>query len=327
MANLGTYATAATEAAIQSQTEAGVVAALAASATTPQPVFPGGLYVVTNRNGEQHVIDTYKWNGADLGRPTRKTGTVEVHNSDAFSWLIAKHGLAETEIYANVRDQSVTAVLNAHGGTDPVLTDGSYAPRTATAYRETPDEDAVSLDSDDRNAGWGDHRVVLRLHKTPAWLAWEAIDRKMLPQEAFAEHVEERLVDFTEPSGAEMLELAQTFQASRGAAFESSHRLADGQTQISYREDTKATAGKAGQLTIPDELALALVPFEGGVRYRVGVRFRYRLNGGHLGVGIVLTRPEDILRAAFLDEVKAIHDKTGRLILDGVAPSRRSSHG
>lgn len=235
-------------------------------------------------------------------RPRRKTGDVAVHDADSFVNYLAKHGLPETEIYADIPAGRLTAIVNAHQDADPT-------------------GDATDAD---RGAGWADHRLSLVLQQTPAWKAWAIHDRKMLGQVDFAEHIEERLAEIVTPPGADMLELAQTFQATRSVAFESSRRLANGQTQLAYREEDTATAGKKGQLQIPERFELALRPYEGTDPYKVTARLRYRINGPTLTIGYLLDRPDEILRAAFLDIVTDVAHHTERTILNGTAPATQA---
>jgi uncharacterized protein YfdQ (DUF2303 family) len=229
------------------------------------------------------VIDIEKHLDKYRDRPRRKTGLVSVHDAPAFIAYLTKHALPETEVWADLANQQLVAVINANEGIDA----GAIA---ATSTVEGP-------------AGWADHRAQLVLRKTPAWTAWATNDRKFLTQTTFAEHVEERLPDFASPSGADMLELAQSFKAHTRVEFEASRRLSSGQTTLVYREEGTATAGKKGDITIPDIFTLGLAPFDGCEGYKVQARFRYRITDGNLSLGYVLERPEDILRAAFSDIV------------------------
>lgn len=223
------------------------------------------------------VIDIEKHLENYRDRPRRKTGVVSVHDAPAFIAYLTKHALPETEVWADLANQQLVAVINAHLG--------------------------QTGDGVEDYAGWGDHRAALSLRKTPAWIAWAGNDRKFMAQTAFAEHVEERLPDFVSPAGADMLELAQSFKAHTKVCFESSRRLKSGETTLEYREATEATAGKKGDIVIPDVFVLGLAPFDGCEGYKVNARFRYRITDGVLLLGYVLERPEDILRAAFSDIV------------------------
>lgn len=139
----------------------------------------------------------------------------------------------------------------------------------------------------------------------------------MLAQTAFAEHVEESLLDITAPPAADMLEIAQSFQATTKVAFESGHRLNSGQQQLTYVEETGAKAGRKGELTIPQTFELALAPFEGSATYKVSARLRYRIGDGQLRIGYFLDRPEEVLRSAFIDTLTAIEAGVGGKALRG----------
>lgn len=225
------------------------------------------------------VIDLEKHLEAFRDRPRRKTGTVHVHDAPAFIAYLSKHALPETEVWADIANQQLVAIINAH-------------------------EESEAIAGGD--AGWGDHRAQLVLRKTPAWATWATNDRKFLTQIAFAEHVEERLPDFVTPPGADMLELAQSFKAHTKVNFESSRRLKSGETTLEYREQTEASAGKKGDIVIPDTFTLGIAPFDGTEGYKVNARFRYRISEGTLFLGYVMERPEDIQRAAFDDIVTAV---------------------
>lgn len=236
--------------------------------------------VVVPEGAHVEIIDLEEHLEAFRDRPRRKIGTVQVHDAPAFIAYLSKHALPETEVWADLANQQLVAVINANMG--------------------------QTGDGVEDYAGWGDHRVKLVLHKTPAWVAWAGNDKKLMAQSSFAEHVEERLPDFVTPPGADMLELAQSFKAATNVAFESSRRLKSGETTLEYREQTEATAGKKGNIAIPDVFALGIAPFDGAEGYKVNARFRYRITDGTLLLGYVLERPEDVLRLAFDDIVTAV---------------------
>lgn len=238
---------------------------------------------VTPAGADLHVIDLETHREALRERPRRKTGQFVVNDAASFIKYLDRHGTADTEVWADSEKMSVQAYLNGHG-TEP---------------------------------GHHDHALTLVLRATPAWVAWRDSDRKMLSQVTFAEHVEDRLLDITEPSGATMLELAQTFQAKRQLAFESSKALSSGEVQFEYREQVDATAGKAGRLQIPQSFTLGIAPFYGSPAYKVTARLRYRIDGGKLTLGYTLDRPEDVLEAAFGDVLSDIDAGIDPVILRG----------
>lgn len=255
--------------------------------------------VIIPAGAQQQVVDIERLREFDLPRPRRKNGTVRVHDSNSFVEYLGKHGLPETEVWADVTRQQLVGVVNAH-----------EAVRDSETHRN-----AIVADG---GAGWADHRATLELRPTPAWEAWARLDRKLVDQNSFAEHLEDRLVDVINPTGADMLELAQTFQATIGVSFESSKQLSSGERQLEYKENVESRAGRRGQMQIPKDFQLGLIPFEGAEAYKVTARFRYRITDGTLRIGYLLDRPEDVLRTAFMDIVAAVEQQITAPMFRGV---------
>ncbi|HET7690007.1 MAG TPA: DUF2303 family protein [Nocardioidaceae bacterium] len=271
-----------------------VDAALAAA--EPKPLGPNRFHVVTAPAGATvRLIDTDVELDEFAERPRRKSGTYAVHDADSFVGYLEKHGLGQhtTEVWADVTKARVVGVINAHLGT--------------------------TGDGIEDYAGWADHRVTYDVAYTDAWKAWAKFDGQLLSQSDFAEHIEERAIDIISPSAAEMLELAQHFQATTGVTYESSKLLSSGERQFEYKETIDAKAGKRGQLEIPKEFQLALTPFEGADPYRIVARFRYRLDNGVLRIGYRLERPSDLLRDAFLGVVAKIEENVEAPVYRGVS--------
>ncbi|MFJ2183411.1 DUF2303 family protein [Streptomyces anulatus] len=247
---------------------------VAMRAAQPHQLDPGFIYTIVTPGGGVQKVDL---TGPEhTGIPARKSGTTLVRDVDSFLAYFDKHSDESTEVYADVESRTITAVLDAH---------------TAN------------------NARWSGHRLELRLRATSAWRAWTSMDGQLVPQGQFAEFIEDNLVDLVEPDSATMLELAESFEATTSAEFQSSQRLDSGQRRFSFVEDVQAKAGHKGEITIPATLTLALRPFEGCEAYRVIARFRYRLDRqkGELRLGFKIERPEDILTSAF-EDIRALVD-------------------
>jgi uncharacterized protein YfdQ (DUF2303 family) len=223
--------------------------------------------VSTPSGGTSKVIDLEQERERFAETPRRKKGTYNVLDADSFVAYLFKHGDNDSEVWADDTKATVVGVLDAN-------TDGS-GPR------------------------WEQHAVAYQAKKTDAWKAWLAADGKLGSQSDFAELIEDRAIDIVEPAAADMLELAQTFQATIGVNFESSKRLSSGERQLEYRETVDAKAGKAGQLDIPEKFILGVRPFEGADAFKVIARLRYRIVDGALRIGYKLERPEDVEREAF----------------------------
>lgn len=223
--------------------------------------------------------------------PVRKTGQVILTEAVSFAAYVNDHKVeAHTEVWADRDHGRLVAVLNGHARRD-------------------------------RAAGWGDHRATLALRFTPAWKAWTAINGRQLPQAEFADFLEDNLPDVVEPDGAALLEVATSIQATVGAVVKSAIRTDNGEVQVRYEEQVEGKAGRAGDLTIPTRIALRLTPFEGGEPYRVEARLRWRAGNGSLTLGVVLDRPDDVVRAAFGDLVELVEAETDLVVLHGTPSS------
>ncbi|HEY6012670.1 MAG TPA: DUF2303 family protein, partial [Candidatus Limnocylindrales bacterium] len=133
-----------------------------------------------------------------LGPAISQAGTTVVRDESAIVTLAERWGHPQSVlVYADAVSRKVTAVLDDDPG------GGQY--------------------------GWRDRRVQLDLVHTPEWVRWAAIDGKLLSQVDFAEHVEACLEDIRSPSAADMLEIAQTLEATVDVTFRSGVRLRDGQ--------------------------------------------------------------------------------------------------
>lgn len=267
--------------------DAQVIAEVAAAAVEPFPIDPSQIYtVVTPLGVERKVIDAEQ----HLASPRRKTGTVLFYEDRSFSRYLNKHKIVNrTEAYADVDKRRVVALVNGHGGDVP---------------------------------GWGDHRANLELRFTPDWKFWSSLNGTLNAQLVFAEHIEDGIDQIIDPPGAQMLELAQSFNASRSVSFRSAQRLSNGETKFNYTETINASAGSSGEITIPQEFTLALAVFEGTDPYRMTARLRYRLTEGTLSIGYQLVRPEDTIRAAFNDVLDRIEGDTELTMFHAAEPER-----
>jgi uncharacterized protein YfdQ (DUF2303 family) len=221
-----------------------------------------------------------------LAHPRRAKGTVRLFTPAALVAYVKRHIDTSTTIWADVERRRIAAILNDHEG-------GGAGP-DASSY-----------------PGWRDHQALLELRHPPPWRRWMARNGRIGTQQEFAEHIEESLSDIVTPPAAEMLELAQSFQAAKSVAFRTDRRLQSGQVQLTYEETIEAKAGQRGEITIPQTFRVALQPFEGMDLYSVEARLRYRLRDGQLAIGYVLERPEDIVRAAFEEVTGQIGEATG----------------
>lgn len=235
--------------------------------------------VTTPNGGSVKIIDLETERDKVRNTPRRKTGTYKVHDAESLVAYVAKHGDADSEIWADTPAAEIVAVLNAHIG---------------------------DRDDQETSGRFEDHRVKYSVLLTEGWKRWTQFDGQLLDQDDFADHIEERAIDVVKPTGAEMLEIAQTFKATIGVKVDSSIRLSTGQRQFTYHEEIDGKAGKAGRMEIPETFDIALRPFEGADAFKVTARLRYRMADGVLRMGYKLERPEDVIREAFLSVVQKV---------------------
>ncbi|WP_242089195.1 DUF2303 family protein [Curtobacterium sp. DN_7.5] len=259
--------------------EAAVVAGLAQQAVHPEELETGVVYVEADGSGGSRIVDTDRY----AANPRHIEASRVVGDAESFVRYVTKHVIAgHTEVYADVPSSSVVAMIDSH---------------------------------DAAVGGWQKHRAQLELRHTKSWEAWTKVDGKLLEQTDFAEFIEQQSLDVRSPETAVLIEIAQSFQAKTSVDFEGGERLDSGQVRLEYKETVTAKAGQKGHIDIPTELELLLRPYIGGPVYVVVARFRYRLRGSQLGLGIVLQRPQEILDAAFADIVTEIRD--GKTVVKG----------
>lgn len=269
------------EAVAAARVENDVVANLAFQAAKPDVLDDRGLYLAVAADGGRAVVDvTGEIRELDTRLPARKQGTYRFGDPDDFLQYLDKHATEATELWGDDKQSTIKAVIDAHAAGVP---------------------------------GHEQHIAILTLTYTDDWKAWIERDGKYSDQVSFAEFIEDHLPNFVSPSGADMLELAQSFQATNKVDFASSQRVNSGETQLVYTENVQASAGKKGALSIPDTFTIGIRVHERGPAYRVEARFRYRISGGTLTLGYRLNRIADVRRAAF-DEVVDRIEHTSRLV-------------
>ncbi len=258
----------------------------------PDELDDGSIYAYKLRDGVRLVdLDTDEY-AARRPRPRRKTGTIMVGDVASFATYHGKHADDDTEIWADLDNGTITAVLNAHQG-------NADAPR------------------------WEDHRLVLKLTPTEPWKRWTSNDRRLLPQLAFAEFLEDNLPDIASDPvpAARMLEIATTFQAKTRVNYSSGTVLASGAISLKYEETTDASGGAKGDMVVPKVFALGLAPFDDVEPYRIEARLRHRIESSALKLCYILDRPEDVVRDAVKTVVAKVEEQLGVTVMRG-GPAR-----
>jgi uncharacterized protein YfdQ (DUF2303 family) len=171
-------------------------------------------------------------------------------------------------------------------------------------------------DADDR-ARWCKHRGRYKFPLSEEWKAWSAVNGKTLPQQQFAEFIEDRLVDVRDPDEAgeethllcekllltlatpsRVLELSRGLSVKDNVNVKSAITLASGEVQFTY--ESQHTDSSGNQLKIPRAFLIALPVFLGDTdAYPIVVRLRYRIGeGGRVSWILLMHRAEVFLRDA-----------------------------
>ena len=234
-----------------------------------------------------------------LAAPTRKRGTTVLNDAESFISVVNDQKNEATRLYSTINPPTFAAVFN-HVAAE---------------------------------AGWGDHIASYNAPLAPEWKTWTGIDGKSMSQVDVAQFLEANLIDVTfiaptdpaedgtlgekgSPDGATLLELCRTLEAKKKVDFKSSVRLGDGSTQFTYNEDVQGSAVN-GTMDIPEQFSIGVPVFENGEKWRVDVRFRYRINDGKLSIWFELVRPHKVIETAVKELRESIGKETGLTVLNG----------
>lgn len=181
------------------------------------------------------------------------------------------------------------------------------------------DEDSLTIRfiSDAKPHQWGDVYADLKLQQSPEAQRWVANNGKYLSQQDFAEFCELNLESFVDPSAASILEIAQTFQAKSTVDFGSAIRLQSGAIKLKREEQITATAGERSDLTIPENLRVAMPLFKYDKPYEVRARLRYRIVQDAVRLSVLLVDPEMAFEHAFRDVVSRVSNRLGMPVFYG----------
>lgn len=222
-----------------------------------------------------------------LAAPRRKKATVRLYDAVSFIQYIMRHGsLTNSTIWCKAEytkgEVSFMAILNDHG-------------------------------EEETKAAWRDHIAAFTPEFSEEWRRWNGKNRQAFSQVDFAAFIEENLKDVASvdgsASGAQMLEMALSFEAKQDMRFKSAIRLSNGGVQMSFVQDDDAATLQ--QMQVFDRFSIGLPVFWGGDAYQLDARLRYRVRDGKLSFWFELIRQDKVLEAAALTLITSIRDQTG----------------
>lgn len=217
--------------------------------------------------GGYYVEDLQQFKDA----PRRIKERIELRSAQSFCDYVARFAAKGASVFCDLKGQSFTAVLDYHADQD--------------------------------NPAWAGHKATYTCPIDSRWKVWTSRNGKQMNQVEFAQFIEDNLPDIVEPNGADMLTVSRTLQAKKKVEFKSDQNLSNGDIQFTYNETTN---GSAGNIEIPQEFTLGIPVYEGGAKYSVTARLRYRISEGKLAMWYDLVRPERMEEDAFKETASGI---------------------
>lgn len=221
-------------------------------------------------------------------QPRRKRGRVELNDTDSFVGYIKRHGsLANCTIWceANYSAGKVAfkSILNDHG-------------------------------EEETSQQWRDHVAIFSPAYSEEWKRWTTHDAKTFTQSEFAIFIEDNLKDVAgvpnSPTGAQMLEMAISFEANQDMRFKSAIRLQSGGVQMQFVQDDDAQT--LAKMQMFDRFSIGIPVFWNGDAYQVDARLRYRVRDGKLTFWYELIREDKVLEASTKTLIEKIKAETGQ---------------
>lgn len=220
---------------------------------------------------------------AMLAAPSRKRGAIAYRDAASFCRAVAEQITPATRLYGNQQTPSFAAVFNDHH----------------------------------TDAGWRDHTATYACPLSVEWKTWTGANKRPMAQEAFAQFIEDNAPDCVSPDAATMIEISRTLEAKKKVNFASAIRLSNGESELSYEEEISGTASK-GKIKVPETFSIGIAVLEGGPRYAVHARLRYRIaDKGVLSLWYDLDRPHKVLEDAVKEVWSSIETETGLSVFNG----------
>lgn len=228
-------------------------------------------------------------NEQSLPAPLRKRAKVKLQDADSFIDYVKRHGsLTDSTVWGTANYQegrvSFVAIVNDHG-------------------------------EEEAQPQWRDHTARFSPEFSEEWRRWFGQNRKPMSQAEFAGFIEENLKDIASPdnaglpTGAQMLEMALSFEANQDMRFKSAIRLSNGGVQMSFvQDDDDQTLAK---MQLFERFAIGIPVFWNGDAYRIDARLRYRARDGKVSFWYELIRQDKTLEAATTTLIAKIREKTG----------------
>lgn len=260
-----------------------------------QPEAPGILVVPEGRR----VESVKKYRDEYAKAPDRRKGTAKLTTLDSFIDHTNRFKDTESAVFADVTNRA--------------------APKMIAVFD-------YHLKGPDGKPRFGQHRGEYAFPVSDEWKAWTA-QREPMTQEAFAEFLEERILDVMEPSSIgpgtidmaarlgityaspqRVMELSRGLTIRVGQQVSAYNNLSSGEAQIGFTEAHQDQAG--GPLNVPGGFAIAIPVFRGGDAFTMAVRLRYRVKAGSISWSFAVQQIDKVWDTSVDEACGAVRQKT-----------------
>lgn len=248
-----------------------------------------GIPLTVDRLGQLTVMkELHDRMIANKPSPARRKGTSHHTELDSFISHINRMKESSTTIWANIDRCVFTAIYN-------------YDP-------EGSKQDA---------AGWMDHVAKYTCPISPEWEAWSDMQNNSMSQSQFAEWIDEHIDDLVESEGfpkpIEVEEMVRNLQIHTKGQYSKKIDPTTGQYALVCKEEHTTDSTK-----IYRAFKVALRVFDGGDKYGVDIRLRFRMEDKAPRFSYTMHRHEELKRDAFGEMRTTIAEQTERPVFTGV---------
>jgi uncharacterized protein YfdQ (DUF2303 family) len=183
---------------------------------------------------------------------------------------------------------------------------------------------------------FGQHRAFYPFPLSKEWIAWNATNGSPMTQQAFAEFIEENLLDVAEPAPENLTAAARAFAEKCGMTFATPAKLlelsrglqvnveetvlqatslASGERQIQFSE--KHTGADGAPIKVPGAFLITIPVFRGDDAYQICVRLRYRKQAQGLVWLYEMFKATDVFDHAIEMACQKVANETGLPVFKG----------
>ncbi len=210
--------------------------------------------------------------------PVRKKISLSFKDIESFIAYVNEQKEPTTRIFADIDQRRIMAIIDYHG----------------TKSDETR---------------WLQHVAKLMLTITDEFKVWSENDNRMMEQETFTEFLKDHRLDIFEPSNADILEIAQTLEATCSSRCASKTRDNKGY-RLDFKEDLTTKAGVDGSLIVPEKIQICFPLFLGTEPIEIEADFKFRLESGKIKLGYRMLGVQKILRESIKGTLEKIKVET-----------------